>query len=72
MVSSSVTDVVEATIRKEEHNLKMWEHASEKLKILKQDLKEAVDKGEIEEIVEIEADIRGFKSRKSILQSYLD
>lgn len=65
MVPASTTDVVEAKIRKEEHNLKMWEQASEKLKRLKQDLKEAVDKWDIEEIVEIEADIRGFKSRKA-------
>jgi hypothetical protein len=65
LLSVTSTDVVEAKIKREDHNLKMWEHASEKLKRLRQELKEAVDKGDIEEIQEIEADIRGFKNRKA-------
>ncbi|KAL3789437.1 hypothetical protein HJC23_001985 [Cyclotella cryptica] len=65
MPEASKTEVVEAKIKKEEHNLKMWEHACDKLKRLKREMKEAIDNGDVEEIEELEADIRGFKKRKA-------
>ncbi|KAL3787761.1 hypothetical protein HJC23_009812 [Cyclotella cryptica] len=55
-------EVVEAKIKREEHNLKMWRDAREELKRLKQELKEAEDD---EDVQELEADILGFKNRKA-------
>ncbi|KAL7483604.1 hypothetical protein ACHAW6_009244 [Cyclotella cf. meneghiniana] len=55
-------EVIEAKIRRDEHNLKMWRDAKEELKRLKKELREAEDEGDIQEL---EADIRGFKNRKA-------
>ena len=60
--SPFVTEGVDAKIKREEHNLRMWRDAKEQVKQLKAELLETVDE---EEIAEIEADLKGVKNRKA-------
>ena len=61
-------EVLEAKIKREEHNLKMWRDAKDELKQLKIDLASAETE---EEQSEIKDDIEGFKQRKAAFAKLL-
>lgn len=61
-------DVLEAKIKREEHNLKMWRDAKEEIKALKEELKSATEPADIEEI---HADLVGFQKRKATFAKLL-
>lgn len=61
-------EILEAKIKREEHNLKMWKDSKEQLKQLKEELKRAESEADIEEL---EADIEGFKKRKAAFAKLL-
>lgn len=61
-------DVLEAKIKREEHNLKMWCDAKNQIKELKEELKSATTQEEAEEI---QADLLGFQARKATFAKLL-
>ena len=61
-------DVLEAKIKREEHNLKMWRDAKEELKSLKVELENAETEEEKEEL---KSDIEAFKQRKATFAKLL-
>jgi hypothetical protein len=61
-------DFLDAKIKREEHNLKMWRDAKSTIKELKEELASATVQ---EDIDEIEADIQGFRDRKALYAKLL-
>jgi hypothetical protein len=61
-------DALDAKIKREEHNLKMWRDAKNTIKELKEELASATVQ---EDIDEIEADLRGFRDRKALYAKHL-
>eukprot|EP00956_Cyclotella_meneghiniana_P025483 scaffold53302_cov69-Cyclotella_meneghiniana.AAC.6 len=66
--STDSVDVVEAKIKREEHNLKMWRDAKDELKSLKVELENAETEEEKEEL---KSDIEAFKQRKATFAKLL-